>query len=351
MTIEAIRIGDCVVGPGAPVFVVAEAGINHNGDIELAKELIDAGAEAGADAIKFQSFRAERLASAKAPKAAYQLRTTDPREFQLEMLCPLELSSEAQGELQAHCRDRGVLFLSSPFDEESIEWLNDLNVPAFKIGSGEITNWPLLASVGRRSKPVILSTGMSCLSEVTEAVGILREAGCRQLVLLQCVSSYPADAADANLRAIRTLQEAFHVPVGFSDHTLGFEVALAAVALGACVIEKHLTLDKTLPGPDHPVSLEPEELTALVRGIRIVEAAMGNGVKQPAASEANVQATARRSIVAQAAIPAGTLLTPEMLAFKRPGSGIPPSKVALVVGRKTTRMLPADAMITDEDLA
>lgn len=350
MTVEAIRIGSRVVGPSAPVFIVAEAGVNHNGDVGAAKALIDAGAEAGAEAIKFQSFRAERLVSAKAPKAAYQLRTTDSQEAQLEMLRRLELPSDAPRNLEAHCRDQGVLFLSSPFDEESVGLLDDLGVPAFKIGSGEITNWPLLASVGRRSKPVILSTGMSYLSEVAEAVRVLRAAGCRQLVLLHCVSNYPADPADANLYAMRTLRETFHVPVGFSDHTLGIEVALAAVALGACVIEKHFTLDKKLPGPDHPASLEPEEFGTLVRGIRAVEAALGNGIKQPVSSEQNVQAAARRSIVAQVTIPAGTRLTPGMLAFKRPGLGIPPSKLALVVGRKTTRTLPADTMITDEDL-
>ncbi len=348
---KKVRMVDRWIGEGEPTFIVAEAGVNHNGDIGLAKRLIDVAVEAGADAVKFQTFKAERVVSTSAPKAEYQKQTTDAEESQLEMLKRLELSPAAHRELQAYCKKRGVLFLSTPFDEESVDLLDELGVPAFKVGSGEITNWPLLEYIARKGKPIILSTGMSYLSEVDEAVRVIRETGSDQLVLLHCVSNYPADPADANLRAMQTLATAFEAPVGFSDHTPGIEVSLAAAALGAAVIEKHFTLDRSLPGPDHRASLEPEELKALVRGIRTVESALGDGQKRPTTSEANTAAVVRRSLVAAYDIPAGTVLTEKHIAFRRPGTGLPPSMRSFLVGLSARIDIPAGTLLRLEMFA
>ena len=347
---DYIKIARRKISHRHPCFVIAEAGVNHNGDVELAKRLVDVATEAGADAVKFQTFKAERVVSATAPKAEYQLQTTDAAESQLDMLRRLELSPEAHRELQAYCQERGVLFMSTPFDEESADLLDELGVPVFKIGSGEITNWPFLEYVARKGKPIILSTGMSYLSEVDEAVRVIHDAGCDQLVLLHCVSNYPADPADANLRAMQTMATAFRVPVGYSDHTPGIEVALAAVALGACVIEKHFTLDKSLPGPDHRASLEPNELHALVHGIRTVEKAIGYGIKQPKPSELDLMRAGRRSLVARSRIEIGQVINRNMLDVKRPGTGIPPSLIQLVIGRCAKRTINVDQLILWEHL-
>lgn len=259
---DRIEIADRKVGLGHPCFIIAEAGVNHNGSLEMACQLIEVAAQAGADAVKFQIFKAKRLVSEVAKS-------------QYNMLCGLELWSGAYPELMTCCEGNGILFMCTPFDEESADFLDDLGVAVFKIASGEIANLPLLAHVARKGKAVIVSTGMSYLGEVEAAVRTIREAGNCQLVLLQCVSSYPAEPAAVNLRAMMTMAAAFGVPVGYSDHTLGVAVSLAAVALGACVIEKHFTLARGLPGPDHAASLEVGELTALVEGVRIVEAALG----------------------------------------------------------------------------
>jgi len=345
-----IAIGQRIVGPDHPCFVIAEAGVNHNGDLELARRLVDVAAEAGADAVKFQTFRADRLVSPTAPKAGYQQQTTDAGESQLEMLQRLELSPAAHRELVAHCRQRHVTFLSTPFDEESADLLDELDVLAFKIGSGEVTNHPFLEYVARKGKPIILSTGMSYLSEVDEAVRLLCDAGCEQLILLHCVSSYPAAPADANLRAMQTMAVAFDLPVGYSDHTPGIEVALAAVALGACVLEKHFTLDRNLPGPDHRASLQPDELRALIAGVRVVERALGNGIKRPFPAEADTRTVARRSLAARADIPAGTVLQAAMLTALRPASGIPATLIGHVIGRRTRHPLAAGQFIDWSDL-
>lgn len=349
-----IRIEDREIGPGRPCFIIAEAGVNHNGDLDRAKQLVEAAFEAGADAVKFQAFRAERLISAQAPKAEYQLRTTDTAQSQLEMIRSLELGRPEHAALMEFCADRGITFLSSPFEEGSADWLNEIGVAAFKIPSGEIINLPFLRHVARMGKPMIVSTGMSSMQEVEAAVSAIREAGENAdyggLVLLQCVSNYPADPKDVNLRAMETMARAFEVGVGYSDHIAGNEVAFAAVALGACVIEKHFTLDRTLVGPDHQASLEPSELKDLVDGIRNVEAAMGTGVKEAAASEQNTADVARKSIVVSGKIAAGTTLTEEMLTLKRPGTGLSPSKLGDVVGRKTRVDLEADSMLKMEQL-
>ncbi|MFC2035011.1 N-acetylneuraminate synthase [Chloroflexota bacterium] len=345
-----MKIGNRLIGPNEPCFIVAEAGVNHNGDINLAKKLIDAAKEAGVDAVKFQTFKAEELVTKTAEKAAYQLHTTDATESQLEMLQRLELPAKEHRELQIYCQKRDILFLSTPFDEGSVDLLDELGVPVFKISSGEITNWPFLKYIVHKKKPVILSTGMSFLSEVDEAVRVIRQAGCDQLVLLHCVSEYPAALADVNLRAMQTMAIAFQVPVGCSDHTPGIEIAVAAVALGACVFEKHFTLDKNLPGPDHRASLEPQELRALVTEIRTVELALGNGVKRPVQSETNNRLIVRRSLAAASNIPKGTIFTQNILRSLRPANGISPTLIEHVIGRKARRSLMAGQLIAWGDL-
>lgn len=347
---ESGSFSSALFDPRAPCVLIAEAGVNHNGDLDLARRLVDVAADAGADAVKFQTFRAEKVASPAAPKADYQRLTTNPEESHGDMLRRLELAPEAHRELWDHCRARGLAFLSTPFDPESCDLLDELEVPAFKIASGEITNLLLLEHVARKGRPVILSTGMSDLEEVAQAVVVLSRAGCARPVLLHCVSTYPADPADANLRAMETLRRAFDLPVGFSDHTAGLAVALAAAALGARVIEKHFTLDRTLPGPDHRASLEPLELAELVAGIRAVEASLGTGIKAPQPSEANTRQVARRSLIAAQEIPSGTVLERGHLDALRPGTGIPPIDLDRVVGRRTRASLRAGQMITWEDL-
>ena len=332
-----LTLGDRLVGPGRPVFVIAEAGVNHNGVLSSAFELIDVAAHAGADAVKFQTFIAEKTISAGATKADYQKLSTGAEESQLEMVRRLELSFDDFRKLKAHCDERGIIFLSTPFDFESVDFLHSLGVPAFKISSGDLTNHPLLRHVAAKGLPVIISTGMGEMDEVEEAIEVVRAAGNNEIALLQCVTNYPADPADVNLRAMQTMAGAFGVPVGYSDHTLGIEVALAATALGACVIEKHFTLDRSFPGPDHQASLEPRELEAMVAGIRKVEAALGSGFKTPAASELSNAAVARRSLVAARAIKAGELMTRDLIELKRPGTGLPPKMLDQVLG-KTARV-------------
>lgn len=349
--ISAFRIGDRDIGPGRPAYVIAEAGVNHNGDPLMAKRLIEVAALAGADAVKFQTFRAARLVSPSAPKAEYQLRNTDAGESQFEMLERLELSPAAHRELQDLCAAHGITFLSTAFDEESADLLEELAVPAFKISSGDLTNLPLVAHVARKGKPVILSTGMADLAEVDQALRVLREAvATPQVALLQCVSNYPAHPAEVNLRAMRTMAVAFGVPVGYSDHTEGIEVALASVALGACIVEKHFTLDRNLPGPDHRASLEPAELAAMIRGIRRVEAALGDGRKAPAESELDTARVARRSLTAARDIPAGTRLTRELVVAQRPGTGLPPAMMPYLLGRTLRVSVPAGSILTMEML-
>ena len=334
------------MGPGQPCFIIAEAGVNHNGDLDMAKRLVDLAAEAGADAVKFQTFTAEEVVAQNAPKADYQVRTTGADENQFDILKSLELPFGAFGQLKDYCHERNILFLSSPFGLDSIDLLAGLGVAAFKVPSGEITNLPYLTHAASHGKPLIVSTGMAYLSEVETAVRTIEAANNTQFVVLQCVSNYPADPADVNLRAMQAMATAFNVPVGYSDHTLGIQVPLAAVALGACVIEKHFTMDRNLPGPDHPASLEPAELAELVTGIRIVEAALGNGRKEPVPSEANTAAVARKSLVAARHIPAGATLTEELIAIKRPGTGLPPAMRQDILGRTVRVDIPADSLFT-----
>lgn len=340
-----VEIAGRKVGRGQPCFLVAEAGVNHNGDLAAARRLVDAAVRAGADAVKFQTFQASRLVSPHAPKADYQSAATGPAESQLQMLRRLQLSPQAHRDLFAYCRERGILFLSAPFDEESADFLNQLGVAAFKIPSGEITNIPLLERVAGFSKPMIVSTGMASMGEVETAVNAIRRRGCSQLILLHCVSSYPTAPVDANLAAMATVRRAFGAPVGYSDHTMGLEIALAAVTLGACVIEKHLTLDRSLPGPDQQASLEPDEWKALVEAIRNVEAALGHGRKEPAPCERNVAEVARKSLHAAVDIPRGGVLSADSVALMRPGTGLPPAMLPYVLGRVARRPIAAGEML------
>lgn len=349
--IDPIEIAGRKIGPGWPCFIIAEAGVNHNGSLELAKQLIDAAREAGADAVKFQTFHAEKVISPSAAKAAYQVETTGGAETQLEMVKRLELPPQVFRELHAYCGQRGILFLSTPFDEESADLLEELGMPAFKVASGEITNWPFLEHIASKGKPMIVSTGMSEMDEVKSAVEVMRRAGARQLVLLHCVSCYPAAAARANLRAMQTMAQHFEVPVGYSDHTLGIEVAMAAAALGACVLEKHLTLDRNLPGPDHRASLPPGEFSALVRAIRLVESALGDGRKRRMPEEEDTARVARRSLVAACALPAGTVLAEEHVAILRPGTGVPPAQRGQLFGRRALHDIAPGTVLTREMFA
>lgn len=327
--------------------IIAEAGVNHNGDMRLAKELIDRAADAGADLVKFQTFKAARLVTGTAQKADYQTRTTGDRESQYEMLSRLELTEEMHRELIAHCAARGIGFFSTAFDLESVDLLISLGQERFKVPSGEITNLPYLRRIGRAGKEVLLSTGMAALGEVEQAITALEAAGTPRtaMTVLHCTTEYPAPMNEVNLRAMQTLHAAFDVAVGYSDHTAGFEVAIAAVAMGASVIEKHFTLDRALPGPDHKASLEPQELKAMVVAIRNIEQALGDGIKRLTPSEARNRPVARKSLVASRPIAAGERFSPNNLAAKRPGTGLSPMRWDDVIGRTAPRDFAIDELI------
>ena len=333
---------------GERVFVIAEAGVNHNGQLELAKQLVDVAVEAGADAVKFQTFIPEEVVSTRAPKAAYQLQTTDPEESQLEMIRRLTLPFEAFQALKEYCQQRGILFLSTPFDIPSARFLyRELQLPIIKIPSGEIINYPLLREIGSYKAKVILSTGMADLGEIEDALDVLMANGTKRedITVLHCNTEYPTPMEDVNLRAMVTIRNAFQVAVGYSDHTEGIEVPIAAVALGATVIEKHFTLDRTLPGPDHKASLEPAELQAMITAIRNIEKALGSGIKKPSASEVKNIPVARKSIVARRSIRAGEILSEENLTTKRPGTGISPMRWQEIIGKPAPRDFAADELI------
>jgi len=329
------------------VFIIAEAGVNHNGDINLAKKLVDIAVEAGADAVKFQTFKAEEVISQFAPKANYQIKTTKAEESQLEMVKKLELSYKDFENLYSYCKEKGIIFMSTPFDIDSARFLRELGVEIFKIASGEITNYLLLREIGSYGKKVILSTGMADLGEIEDALDVLIQSGTKKgdMTILHCNTEYPTPFEDVNLKAMLTIKEAFKVNVGYSDHTLGIEVPIAAVALGATVIEKHFTLDKNLPGPDHKASLEPDELKAMVRAIRSIEKALGDGIKKPSHSELKNLKVARKSIIARKPIKKGEIFTEENLTVKRPGTGISPMRWNEVLGKVAPRDFEEDEVI------
>lgn len=326
------------------VLIIAEAGVNHNGDIKIARELIDAAKESGADIVKFQTAKLESLVSESAQMAEYQKKNINMVKSQKEMLRDLILPFEDFSELAQYCEDREITFLSTPFDIDSILFLDNL-VKIWKIPSGEITNYPYLREIALTGKPVIMSTGMCELQEVREAVRVLKENGSGEITLLHCNTEYPTPMQDVNLRAMQTLREEFGLPVGYSDHTQGIEVPIAAAAMGAVVVEKHFTLDRNMEGPDHKASLEPEELRAMVQAIRNIEAALGDGVKRPSASEAKNRDVVRKSIVAKTDIRKSEVFTEENLTAKRPGNGISPMRWNEVIGLRADRDYEQDEMI------
>ena len=326
------------------VYIIAEAGVNHNGDINLAYQLVDAAKAAGVDCIKFQTFKSENLVSHTAQKAEYQKAATGDSSQQ-DMLKQLELSFGEFVSLKEYCDRKGICFLSTPFDFESIEFLNSIEMPFWKIPSGEVTNYPYLVALAKTGKPVVMSTGMCEMQEIEDAIAVLRENGASDIKLLHCNTEYPTPYEDVNLRAMKTLRDAFGVEVGYSDHTKGIEVPIAAVAMGATVIEKHFTLDRNMEGPDHKASLEPQELKQMVDSIRHIEAALGSGDKRPSPSEKKNMAVARKSIVAAKRIKAGDILTEENITVKRPGNGICPMRWKEVLGTRAVRDFEEDELI------
>jgi N,N'-diacetyllegionaminate synthase len=329
------------------IFIIAEAGVNHNGSVELAKKLIDVAVRAGADAVKFQTFKTENLVSKSAQKAEYQKETTDKEESQFDMIKKLELNVETHAELISYCNDKNIMFLSTPFDLDSIDLLDNLKLPIFKIPSGEITNLPYLRKIGAIKKEVVLSTGMADIGEIEDALNVLIKAGTKKenITVLHANTMYPTPMQDVNLKAMLTIGTTFDIAYGYSDHTLGIEVDIAAVAMGASVIEKHFTLDKTMDGPDHKASLEPQELVSMVKAIRNIELALGSSVKKPSESEKPNITVARKSIVANCDIKKGELLCEDNLAIKRPGSGINPMRWDEMIGSYALRDYTKDELI------
>ena len=329
------------------VFIIAEAGVNHNGSLEIAREMVEIAVDCGADAIKFQTFKSSLLASKIADQASYQAENTGKKESQLDMLKRLELSEADHWNLFEYCNSRNIEFLSTPFDMLSIDFLNSLPVKRFKISSGEITNYPYLKKIGTLNKNVILSTGMANLHEIEEALNILIESGTsrQKISILHATTDYPARMLDVNLTAMRTIADTLKVKVGYSDHTLGIEVSIAAVALGASVVEKHFTLDRNMQGPDHKASLEPGDLKAMIKAIRNIEAALGDGIKRPTIEEIKNKLIVRKSLVAACDINIGEIFSEQNLTVKRPGSGISPMRWNEFIGQKSAKPYKADDLI------
>jgi N,N'-diacetyllegionaminate synthase len=331
----------------AKVFIIAEAGVNHNGSLKTAKQMVDAAVKAGADAVKFQTFHAAAMVSKSAAKAGYQKRSTDKTENQLEMLQRLEMGLKSHQELLRYCRKKKIIFLSTPFDMGSIELLAGLGLGIFIIPSGEITNLPYLRKIGSLRKKIIMSTGMSDLKEIKAALDVLLKSGARKkdITILHCNTEYPTPFKDVNLRAMGTIRKALGVKVGYSDHTLGIEIPVAATALGACVIEKHFTLDRDKKGPDHKASLEPDELALMVRAVRNIENSLGNGIKKPSGSESKNIKIARKSIVAATGIKRGMVFSSQNITVKRPGTGISPMQWDKVIGMRAGKNFRPDELI------
>jgi sialic acid synthase SpsE len=342
-----IRIGARWVGEGEPTFIIAEAGANHDRKLSQAKQLIDVAVDAGADAVKFQVYSAETLYSRKTPQFSY-LKELGEKKSTFQVLKDIEIPREWLGELAGYCRDKGIIFLATPFDLEAVDQLYNVGVPAYKWAAFEMVDLPLLKYAASKGKPMLLSTGMCNLADIQEAIDAVHAAGNEDIILLQCTSLYPTKINQVNLRMMDTLKDAFKLPVGLSDHTLGITVPTAAVARGACVIEKHYTLGRKLKGPDHPFALEPEELKQMVRAIRDVEESLGSPIKQMIPEEEEMAKLGRRSIIARVDIPRGTKITEDMLIIKRPGYGIPPKFLDTVIGREVKRDIEKDDIITWE---
>ncbi len=347
---RTIKIGDKLIGKSKQVFIIAEAGVNHNGKEKLALKLVDEAYEAGADAVKFQTFEANQVVIESAPMAEYQVKNLGIRESQFAMIKKLELSKNAHRAVAEHCRKRGILFLSTPHGGfESVDFLSKLGVPAFKIGSGDLTNLPLLAYAAKFKKPMIISTGMAKLKEVKEAIRCIRDKGNHKIIVLQCTTNYPCSLDEVNLRAMPAMGKELNVPVGYSDHTLGTHVAVMAAILGACMIEKHFTLDKKMSGPDHVASLDPGELKEMVRQIRSVPLVLGNSLKKPAKSEKQYIPLVRKSIVSEKDIFCGEIFTKSNISIKRPGTGIAPRYFDKILGKKAKRDIKRDRLLLKND--
>ena len=349
--IPPVQIEDFWIGPGYPCFIIAEAGVNHNGDMDLAFKLINSAKEAGADAVKFQSFITEDLITAGTPKAKYQEKNTKISGAQFDMLKGLELTPDQHAKLKDHCQERSILYLCTPYEHKSVDAIGDIGATAFKIASTDTTNIPLLRHIASKSRPVILSTGMCNLGEIELAVTTLKDAGLEgKIIILQCTSEYPAPMAEINLKAMQTMEQAFHCPVGFSDHTPGIGASPWAVVLGACIVEKHFTLDCNLPGPDHLASIEPQDLTLLVKTVRDVESALGDGIKQPMVSEIDNKVKMQKSLVLRTDIKTGQTITAQNITCKRPGNGLSPIWFDKVLGKTATRDLPEDSLLSINDI-
>ncbi len=345
-----VTIAQRTIGSGQPCFVIAEAGVNHNGSVQMAKDLIRQAKVSGADCVKFQTFKAERIITADAPKAAYQLKTTNPQESQMEMLRKLEMDFGTYKELIALSKELDIVFMSTPYSIEDVDFLTEIGVSAFKLASIQINEPSLLRYTAQKGLPMIVSTGMANLAEIDTALRTIRSTGNKQIILLQCTTNYPSHLEDANLRAMVTMSAAFDTLVGYSDHTQSDIACIAAVALGACVIEKHFTLDKNLPGPDQSTSYDPEEFARLVRAIRDTELVLGKRIKEPTATEQANMMGMRRSIVAKHALQPGHVLTTADLTFKRPANGLAPALLDAIIGRRLVRAVVADACIDFADL-
>jgi N,N'-diacetyllegionaminate synthase len=346
---RSVKIGNRTVGDGVAVFVIAEAGVNHNGSLEMAKKLIDAAKDAGADAVKFQAYKTDRLVTREAQKAEYQ-KKVGKSNSQYDLLKKLELGENEIRELFHYSKKKGIIFLASAFDVESVELLDLIGVSALKVASGEITNFPFLECIAEKRKPVIISTGMSSLSEIEGAVDVFTAKGCKDIILLHCVTSYPAKFENLNLKKIVFLKEHFNFPIGFSDHTIGTVIPVAAVTLGSALIEKHLTLDKSLEGPDHSASLEPSEFKQMVNDIRVTEKALFDSTER-SVEEEEIKKLVRKSIVAKVSIKKGTLISEGLLDFKRPGTGISPQFLNKVVGKHAKSDIALDELVTLDKLS
>ncbi len=345
-----MKIGKAYISPTHPCYVIAEAGVNHNGQLDLALELVRKAKATGADSVKFQTFKAEAVVTKNAPKANYQLEVTDRQESQLAMLQKLELDLEDYHQIIALCNELDIQFLSTPYNFADADFLNELGVDAFKIASGQLVELPFLEYVAKLGKPMIISSGMATLAEVYEGVETIRNAGNQDIVLLQCTTNYPSKIEDTNLHAMNSMGKAMDILIGYSDHVTNNYACFAAVALGARVIEKHFTLDQTMPGPDHSCSLDPAGFTELVRGIRQTELALGMSIKKPSAAEIANTLGMRRSIVLTQDLPKGSILKKTDLAFKRPATGLAPKRLPELIGKTLTADLPADHLLTEKDI-
>jgi len=346
---NTIRIGDRVIGAGNPCFIIAEAGINHNGSLEEAKRLVDCAVDIGADAVKFQKFKTEELVSKNSLKSAH-VEEADSKASAFEIIKALELKDEDYMKLAQYSKQRGIIFFSSATDKESVDVLDRIGVPVFKVASCDLTNLPLLEYMAKKGKPIIMSTGMGDLKEIQKALKVIYSTGNRKVALLHCTALYPPQPGDHNLRAMTTMAKEFGVPIGYSDHSMTTSIPIAAVALGACIIEKHFTLSRDMPGPDQKASLEPDEFKEMVEGIRTVETALGSDVKAPTPGELEMRKSLRRSLVARSTLKPGDVLTDKNVAVKRPGTGIPPEELPNVLGRVAKHEIKEDELIRWEDL-